>query len=285
MSKTYLRLISDLHLKAGQVDADLPILPEDEQTILLVAGDLGMRSSVLPWLELMASRFAQVVVVLGNHDFYNYDAYENYDEVAKDRRYTISELRDFWQSNLASLSNVHVLENQAIQLNSVRILGATLWTDFFDDSFIMYTAQAMADYRLILDDVTRQPISPKLTQTWHRESVAWLRESISQQVNVPTIVVTHHVPTWQCITNTDYLENELTHAYSTKLDDLITVSGVSLWAYGHNHQAHTMSIGNTLLVSNPLGFVGEYTGYCRDQQLILDEDGNCTIKGKIYESR
>lgn len=285
MSKTYLRLISDLHLKAGQGDVNLPILPEDDQTILLVAGDLGVRSRAVDWLESMSQRFDQVVLVLGNHDFYNHDPYENYDEVAEDRRYTISELRDLWQSELASLSNVHLLENQAIQLNGVRILGATLWTDFLDDPFIMYAAQAMADYRLILDDLTRQSISPKLTQAIHRDTVAWLRERFAQQVSVPTIVLTHHVPTWQCITNRDYLEDELTHAYSTNLDDLIRLSGASLWVYGHNHQAHIMGIGNTQLISNPLGFIGEYTGYCADQQLILDEDGNCIIKGKGYEPR
>lgn len=277
MSKTYVRLISDLHLKANQSDVYLPVLPEDNQTILLVAGDLGVRSRAVAWLEMMSQRFAHVVVVLGNHDFYNHDPYENYDEVAESVLRTMSEMRDLWQSHLASLNNVHLLENQAIQLKGVRILGATLWTDFLDDPFIMHTAQAMADYRLIVDDVTRQPISPTLTQSLHRQSVAWLKEELAQQSSLPIVVISHHVPTWQCIHNQDYLEDELTHAYSTNLDAFITTSGASVWAYGHNHQAHDMFIGQTRVISNPVGFLGEYTGYCANQQLIIDEQGVCNL--------
>lgn len=283
---TYLRLISDVHFNEYDHVFSSHVIPNDDEwrTILLVAGDLGHRDSAIEWLQNMSERFANVVLVLGNHDYYNHDEYYNFSKEYGVENDTYNEKLAFWRSRLAAINNLHLLENQVIELDGVRIIGATLWSDFLDNSLIMRTAQVnMTDYDLIDsdEDLTRR-ITPIELQNKHRESVRFIENALKKATDLPTIVLTHHAPTWQCITKQDYLEDELTHAYNTNLDDLIKTSGAAFWAYGHTHTAHQVVIGNTLVVSNPYGFNGECAGYEKNQLLVIDDNGHCQIKEVNY---
>lgn len=281
---TYFRLVSDLHFKDQYHQFNPVLLEDDWRTILLVAGDLGDRTGAVDWLDEMSERFAQVVLVLGNHDYYNHDEYFNYSKTYGTEYDTYREKLAFWRSKTAAISNLHLLENQVIELAGVCIIGATLWSDFLDDPFIMRTAQVnMADYDLIYSDeeLTRK-VTPKEIQNKHRASVRFIEETLKQASELPIVVLTHHAPTWRCVTSQDYLEDALTHAYNTNLDDLIKTSGAALWAYGHTHNAHQVVIGNTLVVSNPYGFMNEDTGYQLDQQLLVDDGGQCIIRGSSF---
>jgi hypothetical protein len=51
---------------------------------------------------------------LGNHEFYGQKIPKLIDEIKE----------------VAQGSNVHVLENQSVEIGDVVFLGATLWTDF-----------------------------------------------------------------------------------------------------------------------------------------------------------
>ena len=44
-------------------------------------------------------------------------------------------------------------------------------------------------------------------------------------------------------------------AYATELGNYIADSRISAWIYGHSHHPTDLMIGNTHLVSNPLGYV------------------------------
>ena len=57
----------------------------------------------------------QIIYVLGNHEFYR----------PKD-----SEVDRGVSRRLRLASNIHVLENDAIEIGDVIFLGTTLWTDF-----------------------------------------------------------------------------------------------------------------------------------------------------------
>ena len=43
--------------------------------------------------------------------------------------------------------------------------------------------------------------------------------------------------------------------YATELGNYIADSRITAWIYGHSHHSIDMTIGNTRLVSNPLGYV------------------------------
>jgi 3',5'-cyclic AMP phosphodiesterase CpdA len=74
MSQSHLYAVSDLHISYPEnrkvVDQIQPTGPEDW---LLVAGDVSERVADLEWaLRLLASRFARVVWVPGNHDLWTH---------------------------------------------------------------------------------------------------------------------------------------------------------------------------------------------------------------------
>ncbi|WP_289705894.1 hypothetical protein [Bacteroides acidifaciens] len=57
--------------------------------------------------------------------------------------------------------------------------------------------------------------------------------------------------------------NELNAASATELGNFIADSRISAWIYGHSHHRTDLMIGNTKLVSNPLGYIfyGENTDF------------------------
>lgn len=76
------------------------------------------------------------------------------------------------------------------------------------------------------------------------------------------VVVTHHLPTFAAIEN-KHKGSVLNAANATELCNYIADSRITAWIYGHSHHRTDLMIGNTHLVSNPLGYVfcGEYTGF------------------------
>lgn len=59
-------------------------------------------------------------------------------------------------------------------------------------------------------------------------------------------------------------------AFATELGDYIAESRINAWIYGHAHHRTDFYIGETHLVSNPLGYIfaGEGAGF--DESAILD---------------
>ena len=76
------------------------------------------------------------------------------------------------------------------------------------------------------------------------------------------VVVTHHLPTFAAIEDR-HKGSVLNAAYATELGNYIADSRISAWIYGHSHHTTDLTIGNTRLVSNPLGylFCGENTAF------------------------
>ena len=68
------------------------------------------------------------------------------------------------------------------------------------------------------------------------------------------MVVTHHLPTFAAIDGR-HKGDVLNAAYATELGNYIADSRITAWIYGHSHHSIDMTIGNTRLVSNPLGYV------------------------------
>lgn len=76
------------------------------------------------------------------------------------------------------------------------------------------------------------------------------------------IEVHFHLPTFAAIEDR-HKGNVLSAAYATKLGDYIADNRISIWLYGHSHHRTDLMIGDTHLVSNPLGYIfcGENTNF------------------------
>ena len=79
----FIRCISDIHQEFGLLE-DIPEFPEDRNTVMILAGDIGMASkphTYLPLLEECEKRFAQTIYVLGNHEHYSTSLLRAHDKI------------------------------------------------------------------------------------------------------------------------------------------------------------------------------------------------------------
>src|SRR5262249_43820762 len=150
--------------------------------------------------------------VLGNHEYYR-SAIPNLTEKIRRR---------------CEGTNIRLLENQETQIEGVRFLGCTLWTDFrlFGPEMsqrAMEEARAkMNDFKLIRHSPKYGRFSPNTCASFHRRSRAWLVDKLKEP-GAPTIVVTHHAPHLNCVQES-FRSQILSAAYASDLSDIIEAS-------------------------------------------------------------
>lgn len=243
-----IHIISDLHLEFGETRFQAP-----KSDIAIVAGDLEVGRRGLDWIKQQFCEIP-VIYVLGNHEFY---------------RQALPELTESMQQETLG-SNIHLLENRAVEILGWTILGCTLWTDFaLRGSPIpsMQTAEAMInDFRII--KFGNRILRARDAVGLHAISVAWLRQELPKHDPTRTIVVTHHAPSGKS-EDPYYASSPLSPSFVSNLDELILNCGVPLWIHGHTHFNVDYRLGSTRVLSNQRGYPGHVcTGF--DPQLIIE---------------
>lgn len=153
----------------------------------------------------------------------------------------------------------------------MRILGATLWTDYLlrnkwlnspgdDDNLVRLRAMAIA--RQNLNDHGRIRFGgdvwrPEDALAEHQASVAWLDRKLAEPFEGPTLVVTHHAPLARSV-DWSYC-GRAAACYASDLDHL--VDRASVWMHGHVHKAKSYMHGACRVLSNPRGYPGQLTGW------------------------
>jgi hypothetical protein len=126
-----IHILSDLHLEFAPFEVN-----DVGAEVVVFAGDIHTGKNGIKWI-LQATVDRPAVYVLGNHEFYG-------QKIPK----LISEIKEAAQG-----TNVHVLENDKVEIGEVVFLGATLWTDFTlngDPVLAEVAAQTgMTDFRRI----------------------------------------------------------------------------------------------------------------------------------------
>lgn len=249
------RLVSDLHLDFSQYI--LPTLPDDSDTVLLVAGDTGEgRYLTILWqfLDAHAHRFRAVIMVLGNHCLYGTNFYLHAGKVKEELR--------------KNYDNVYLLDNDVFKLDDdTVIVGATMWTDFEKGSPIAMgnSLRCMADYMWIYtDDSGYSPvrITPVELYNAHRHSIAYIKAAVHKYKNLgnKVVVMTHHAPTWQSVGD-GFEGDALNGSFVSDLSDLILDTKPEIWCHGHTHSARDYLVGDTRVLCNPRGYHSSRTGY------------------------
>ena len=253
-------LWSDLHLETQgfQLPAkDAFAGPIDG---VLLAGDIdtGQALCHLDFAEKVAQAYdVPVIMVLGNHEFYGCEVHH----LLECQAHRLEDLKDRGH-------DIHVLDGSAITIAGVRIVGATLWTDF--NLFSQQSASArragesgMNDYRLIkIDEDGLRPIRPQDTIEMHRYDKAAIIGHLSRLFPGPTIVMTHHLPVAQAI-DPRQSGNLLDAAFASDLMDEIKSLDFDIWVYGHKHWVNEPEIlisgRHKKFCANPRGYPGEKT--------------------------
>jgi Icc-related predicted phosphoesterase len=228
-----LHILSDLHIEFGDFEP-----PTTDADMVVLAGDIGVGVAGLRWA---ASRFADrpVIYVPGNHEFYHHD-------IA-----LVDELR------AVAPSHVHVLDNDEVEINGVRFLGATLWTDFSlfgeaEQLFAMQHAQqCMTDFAIIHKGARR--FKPEDALKLHVKSHRWLAAKLAKPCDGRTVIVTHHAPSARSI-HDRYSGSLLSGAFASNLEKMMGADHVALWIHGHMHDSFDYIINGTRVICNPRGY-------------------------------
>jgi predicted phosphodiesterase len=232
--------ISDCHLEFAK---RLFYIPE-KLDFLIFAGDThrSPKNAQKVIKELRAETELPIIYICGNHEFYGRtfpNAYNEYKKILK------------------KIPDVHFLEKDTIVINGVRILGTTLWSDISNPMNELYAKAAMNDYRYIYNSKnSKKCISPSDTTKAFLKNKKWIISILKENFDGPTIVVTHHLPTFQVV-NPQYKNNPVTSAYASALDDILVAFAPDVWIYGHSHSGLSMRIGKTEVLTNPIGYPGE----------------------------
>lgn len=233
-----LHILGDLHVESAPIR-----LPATNAEAIILAGDIHTGYQGLEWIR---SCFGgkEVIYVLGNHEFYGTSA---------------PELAEALKRETAG-SNIHVLENGAVEINGFTFLGCTLWSDFMlagDAKCGMEAAEdAMSDYYAIRYDKQGRRLAARDTAQFHKDSVAWLKGALARCDRARTIIVTHHAPSRRSIAPC-HSGSDLSAAFASNLDELVRQSRVPLWVYGHTHYNADYTLGSTRVVGNQRGYPEE----------------------------
>jgi predicted phosphodiesterase len=234
-----IRCLSDLHLEFTGYEVEY-LAPAGEDVVVL-AGDIGVGCDGLRWAR-RAIPDRPVIYVLGNHEFYRQD----FDRLIDQARATVEG------------SNVALLENDAIDIDGVRFLGCTLWTDFraigeqHREAVMSLAERLLNDYSLIQRD--GQLLRAGDTERRCLESVLWLAREI-EAATLPTVVVTHNPPTMATVS--PLFQGKASCAIFHNDFDALIRPPVCAWVHGHTHYSVTREVNGALVLSNQRGYPRE----------------------------
>lgn len=240
---------SDIHEEFEDFDLSAPS-PEGVDA-LLVAGDIWTKGRSVKKLERIAAwAGVPVIATAGNHDYYG-------DNIMKSDQRMARQAEE-------SAYDIRFLNPGTTQVNDVRIIGATLWTDYrlrcpTGDNWIVRNAcqTVMNDHKRIRWGFgSFRPVSADDLAGIHLQHKTYIAGKLAEPHDGPTLVMTHHAPSGQSVKyrSTEELHD---HAYASNLDDMILDTQPDYWIHGHTHNPESYHIGVTKVLANPKGYPGD----------------------------
>lgn len=180
--------------------------------VVIFAGDIGEGVNGINWFK---SIDCDIIYVLGNHEFWDQDYFEEIDNV----------------TNLAKqpgYEHIKFLHNDTVVLHNVRFVGGTMWTNvgtdfpWYNKNYILRYHNVMGDFKRITakdwytdeniqrlkefltpNDVPesvinriieQQQFNPLLELEENQKTVEYIFKELETPFNGRTVVVTHHLP-------------------------------------------------------------------------------------------
>lgn len=243
-------LYSDVHLEFSSFEAS-----GCDYDVAILAGDIGVGTQGVEW-ALTAFNNTPVIYLFGNHEFYHHNLTE-VKAAAKE---------------LAHGTNVHVLDDDSVEIDGVHFLGSTLWTDFnlYGNTVIakLMAQMYMNDYRVI--EFEDRNLLPDDTESFFHASKKFLVSELMYRLDPDSkkVIATHHAPSRLSLKG-ERIDDEFAVAYASSMDEFIEQCGAGLWVHGHTHESADYTIGNTRVVSNPRGY-SHFPNGTRNSHFIHD---------------
>jgi Icc-related predicted phosphoesterase len=225
---------SDLHLDHGY--HGLFRLPLPEVDVMIVAGDLAFNSDYQEMaLAYLAKHYKYVLYVPGNHEFEEKDIHQH-------------------RKHLASLRipNVYVLDDGFIDIEGVRFIGSTLWTDCGNPKHQELLNEKIFSYWKISSH--GKPFLAGESTEMHHRMLAYIGYQLaeSRRLDLQSVVITHPAPLFGSV-HANFVGSMTNEAFYTDLRDFIDLHQPAYWFHGHMHHSSRSARGQTSVVCNPLG--------------------------------
>ena len=232
-------------------------LSEVEADLVILAGDVHTKLNGIRWIRDNIPK-TPVIYLAGNHEYYGEKLPRLLDKIRKE----------------AAGTNVHLLENESIELGGFRFFGATLWTDMGlhgDHHIGCLEALQMNDYKRIRSSLDYRKLRPVDTRVMHYASVHQIEQFLKSGNSRRSVVITHHAPT--ILSLPEHRRTELIScAYASHLDSLIEAHEPLLWIHGHIHHSQDYRLARTRILSNPRAYINDPNPNF-NSSLIIDLEG------------
>jgi predicted phosphodiesterase len=268
-----IQLVSDLHLEFADIniqnldnvdvlilsgdictaqdlhDHPAPMTPHDAITIPDLGRMQGKAQRFRDFFKRCSFQFPHVVYVMGNHEHYHGKL---------DRSATY--LQD--EFNGMGLNNVHLLNNDTVEIDGVYFVGGTLWTDMNNhDALTLYHIEHMMnDFRVIrIANENFKKFLPKRAIVEHIKTKQYIDVVLRElPEDAKVVVCTHHAPTFLSIGEQYKNDTLMNGGYASNLSEFILDHPkIKVWTHGHMHQHFDYTMGDTRVICNPRGYPGE----------------------------
>jgi predicted phosphohydrolase len=250
-----LQYASDLHIEFPenkQYLAKNPITPVGD--ILILAGDIVLFSMLekhMDFFKYVADNFSKTYWIPGNHEYYQSDICNRSGIVFE-----------------AILPNVFLVNNITVNESDVQLIFSTLWSYIRPENQIVIKSR-LNDYSLITNNGDR--LTTAMSNELHTESKKFILQELQKGTNEKTVVVTHHVPTFENYPDV-YKTSNLNDAFTVELGNEIEKYQPYAWIYGHSHyNTKDFTIGKTQMCTNQLGYVqyNEQKDYTHEKIVVV----------------
>ena len=263
--KSHIRLVSDLHLefykdlilKSQNKDSTflsekvIPIDIKDSNTHLVMAGDILLIKDIelfLPFFKSLSTRFKNIIWIFGNHEWFN-------NKIKKERF-------ELMNSILKPLKNIHILENQAIELDEYVFIGSTMWSDINHGDYLtaMDVVAVSFDYKKITfkEGKNYSNLRPRHVSMMFKNAQEFIKSTLLKykDSDLIKVVVTHHPPLMEAVPEFYRLNPDWWSDFGNFDFNYLENNGLlpEFWLHGHIHKSQTFKKGKTLIFSNPYGY-------------------------------
>lgn len=254
-----LRILSDLHLEFCKFNP-----PQVEADAVILAGDIGSGTNGIYWASYhFGNAGIPVIYVPGNHEFYGWDMTNWTAEAFK-----VAKAHDIILGDCSST----LIEKEGEQ--PVRILSATLWTDFAlygvnsIESCGRLTQRCLYDYTAIQKNGA--VLTWEDTRAISLRTQFWLKAAASRakMAGEKVVIATHHAPSERS-SLPKYKGDPVTAGFASSLEGFAE-EYVDYWIHGHMHNNSWYKLGNCQVIANPRGYKPPHENPSFDEKLIIE---------------
>lgn len=247
---------------AALINSKVTFDPGTEADVCVVAGDFcpDLIQSI-ECLESISKRMP-VVYIPGNRDFYTSSIFPR----------SMEGILKAAKARAADIGNIHILQNESVELAGVTFIGATLWSDLAGKD-VEPLLPTWNDFRAIYRS-SGLPFTPEDQTKEFKKSKRFILKASKQRKTPLSVVVSHTVPH-----PAGYPSRYTTSPYRVFMENdfsdfLETEHAPTAWIFANGEERCDAIVGNTRLLSNPCGHV---TGVPEPENPNFDPGRTVTI--------